>query len=345
MFEDMKFCMCVPADASMAVTLEWWRQIDSHGFDYIGLADTPLLCREVYLSLGVAAMNTSKSKLMLMVSNPITRDVSVAAGAMQGLRELAGDRFAYGFAAGDSSIIGVGLKHAKQAQIRDYVLALREILGGRTADYNGRKIKAAWRDWEPWRPHLMVAAHGEKNLRMAGRVADSVITGYGLLPHMVQRSIDLVHEGAIEAGRDPSQIDIWYLITVVPGDTLEEAFANTNVMAGAKRFVESGETETDLPPEVQAAYRELGDSYDLAKHSRTNLAAAEVCAKHGAIDYLVARAGGMVGPVDYTKEVERLRSYGCKNLILVGMSPDKPSVIDAVAKATVAKRNAPAHSA
>ena len=186
----------------------------------------------------------------------------------------------------------------------------------------------------------MVAAHGEMNLRMAGRVADSVITGYGLLPHMVQRSIDLVHEGATEAGRDPSTIDIWYLITVVPGETLEAAFANTNVMAGAKRFVDSGEADTDLPPQVKAAYRELGGSYDLAKHSRTNVEAAQVCAKHGAIDYLVARAGGMVGPVDYTKEVERLRSYGCKNLILVGMSPDKASIIDAVAAGTVAKRTA-----
>ena len=345
MFEDMKFCMCAPADSSMAVTRQWWRQIDAHGFDFIGLADTPLLCREVYVSLAAAAMDTSRAKLMLMVSNPITRDVSVTAGAMQGLREIAGDRLWYGFGAGDSSILGVGLKHATGSQMADYLVALREILAGRTADYNGRKITAAWRDWKPWRPHLMMAAGGEKNLRMAARVADSVITSLGLLPDQVARSIELVQEGAREAGRDPSEVDIWYLVTVVPGESVEAAFANYNAAAQAKRFVETGEKDAEkYPPEVRAALREMAPYYSLQKHSRTNQEVADVAIRTGTLDWFVQRAGGMFGDQNYTDAVERLRQMGAKNLILVGMSPDKPAIIDAVAAATVAKRKALAPS-
>ena len=180
MFEDMKFCICTAHDASLDLAREWWRRMDELGFDYIGIADTPMLCREVYLSLATAAAATSRAQLLLMVTNPITRDVSVTAGSMLTLRDLAGDRFSYGYGAGDSSMLGVGLNLAKGSQIAEYMGAIRDILGGRTADYQGRKLKAAWRNWEPWTPRLWMAANGPKNLRIAAQVADSVIVGGSL---------------------------------------------------------------------------------------------------------------------------------------------------------------------
>ncbi|HKX79681.1 MAG TPA: LLM class flavin-dependent oxidoreductase [Novosphingobium sp.] len=341
MFEDMKFCMCVPHDTSLDVAREWWRRMDELGFDYIGIADTPMLCREVYLSLATAAAATSRAKLLLMVTNPVTRDVSVAAGAMLALRDLAGDRLAYGYGAGDSSIVGVGLKTATGRQIAEYMQALREILGGDTAEYEGRQLKGAWSSWEPWRPDLWMAANGPNNLKTAARVADSVIAGGSLLPEEVSNRIAYIQQCAAEAGRDPSQIDIWHLVPVMPGDTLEEGFCNINLIAQAKSFVLHGDRGTARPQTVQDALRQIAPLYSVERHSRTNQEVWDIACKTGTVDYFVKAQGGLVGPVDFTDAVQRLSDAGAKNLILVPQGPKKLAGIELMADATVAKRKLP----
>ena len=46
MFEDMKFTMCVSPDADLPTCLDWWKEIERLGYDYIGIPDTPMLMRE-----------------------------------------------------------------------------------------------------------------------------------------------------------------------------------------------------------------------------------------------------------------------------------------------------------
>lgn len=340
MFEDMKIGMCVPHDTSLHVAKQWWRQMDEAGFDTIGIADTPMLCREVYLSLATAAAECPRAKLMLMISNPITRDVSVTAGSMLALRDLAGDRFTYGFGIGDSAVMGVGLQKAKIAQVTEYIQSLRDILGARTATHQGRALKAAWREWEPFRPPLMMGVGGEKYLRVAGQVADVIITTYGVLPTLVEKATSIIHEGAVEAGRDPSEIEVWHLVTVMPGETLKEGFANINLLTQAKLFALHGDRGVGRPPAVQEALLELAPHYSIDHHSRTNDIVWEVAERTGTVDWFVEQAGGMVGPSDYTQSVERMRAAGVRNLMLVGLGPDKPRLIEAIAKATVGRRRA-----
>ena len=342
MFEDMRFCICVPHDESLNVSRTWWRRMDELGFDYIGMADTPMLCREVYLSLATAAAATSRAQILLMVTNPITRDISVTAGAMQALRELHGDRFTYGYGAGDSSILGVGLKLAKGSQIAEYIGALREILGGRTAEYQGRQLKAAWRDWEPWKPRLWMAANGPNNLRTAAQVADAVIAGGSFLPEMVKQRIDYIRQCAAEAGRDPAEVEIWHNVPVMPADTLEEGFCNINLLAQAKHFMLHGDRGVPKPPEVQEALRQIAPLYSVQRHSRTNKEIWDIAQKTGTVDYFVQQAGGMVGPADFTAAVQRLHDAGARNVTLIPLGADRIKGVERMAEATVAKRQSPA---
>ena len=336
----MKFCMCVPHDTSLDVASGWWRRMDELGFDHIGIADTPMLCREVYLSLATAATVTSRAQLLLMVTNPITRDISVTAGSMVALRDIGGDRFTYGYGAGDSSIIGVGLKTATGRQIAEYLDALREILGGATATFQGRQLKGAWAALEPFRPRLWMAANGPQNLRTAARVADSVIAGGSLLPEQVSKRMAYIRECAAEAGRDPDKLDVWHLVPVMPGDTLEEGFCNINLVAQAKSFVLHGDRGMARPPEVEDALRQIAPLYSVERHSRTNREVWDIAQKTGTVDYFVKAQGGLVGPIDYTAAVQRLRDAGAKNLILVPQGPKKLAGIELMAEATIAKRGA-----
>jgi alkanesulfonate monooxygenase SsuD/methylene tetrahydromethanopterin reductase-like flavin-dependent oxidoreductase (luciferase family) len=339
MFEAAQFAVIIPPDDHLDTVRPWWREIEALGFDALGIPDTPLLFRDGFLSLAAAALDTSRINLMLSVTNVLTRDPSVMAGSFRALEDLAPGRMYFGFGAGDSAAYGTGLRGASPAAMEHYIGVVRALAAGEEPSYQERKLHAAWREWEPWRPRIMVAAHGERSLRMAGRVGDCVISGFGLLPETIARARELVHNSAADAGRDPENIEFWYICTVCPGDTVEEGFLHSG-MGGAFMLVRNGFAGKLVPPELQPALIEVADTYTLDNHSRANQASLEIARRTGVLDYLVARAGGMMGPVDHTAGVQRLHDAGVDNLVFVALGEDKMSVVRDLADALIAKREA-----
>jgi alkanesulfonate monooxygenase SsuD/methylene tetrahydromethanopterin reductase-like flavin-dependent oxidoreductase (luciferase family) len=55
-------------------------------------------------------------------------------------------------------------------------------------------------------------AEGQRTLRLAGRVADGVVVGLGLSPEVIELSLDAIAEGAREAGRRLTDLDVWWLV-------------------------------------------------------------------------------------------------------------------------------------
>lgn len=337
MFEDMKFTMNSSPDANLATTLAWYKQIDDYGFDCIGIPDTPMLMREVYVALTAAGLSTSRADIMLMATNPITRDVSVTAGALLALRDLIGDRVRMCVAAGDSATKAIGLGKARADEVAEFILALRGLTAGETVTYKGRELKTAWREWTPWRPHLMMAASGVKTFKAAGRVADAVISAFGMRPELIAQATEWVHEGAREAGRDPSEIEIWHMVLAVPGETKEEGFRHATSLGSL--LAHNGNPRGKLVPEdVEPALWEMAKHYSLESHSRDSAEILDIAVRTGAIDYLIDR-GGMIGPVDYAETVAKYRSYGAKNLIFTALGPDRPGTVRKLAETVLAKRN------
>ena len=70
------------------------------GFDMMGWVDQPNLSRDMYSSLTVAALNTSRIRLMSAVTDPITYHPSVTATAHATLNEVSGGRAVLGLGAG-----------------------------------------------------------------------------------------------------------------------------------------------------------------------------------------------------------------------------------------------------
>lgn len=336
MFEDMKFTLCVSPDAGLTTALKWWQEVEELGFDYIGIPDTPMLMREVWVSLTAAALGTSRAGIMLMVTNPLTRDISVTAGAMNSLRDLAGDRLVYGIGAGDSASFAIGLGMAGPKKMADYLVGIRGLLAGETIDFNDRKLKGAWRDFQPWKPHLMMAGSGPLSLRMAGRVADAAIMAGGVTPEIVAAAKGWVAEGAREVGRDPDEIEIWHMCQADYGEDKVETFRH-HTSLGSMLAHRGNPAGKFIPPEHIPALQEMAAQYSLEAHSRSNEAIVEIAQRTGALDYLMER-GGLLGPVDFTEKVQRYRDWGVKNLIFVVMGADRMKQARLLAEKVIDRR-------
>lgn len=337
MFEHMRFGVIPSPDVPLGVSVQWAQEVERLGFDFLGVPDTPLLMREVYVSMAAIALATERIRLAVTVTNPLTRDPSVTAGSILAINDLAPGRLSVGFGSGDSSTHGTGLGGAKMAQIAKYITTIRGLMAGDEVEYHGRRLKAAWNDWEPWDIQLLWAAHGEKSLYHAGRVANSVISGFGLLPETIARAEELIRNGAADAGRDPHDVRIWYRAHVSPGETVEDGFLRSN-MASAYQFSRNGFEGKLVPVDLQDAIAQVASRFSLRTHSRANPEALEIAKRTGVLDYLVARAGGLIGPVDYTAQVEQLRNWGVENLIFVALGDDKRQVIRDLAHTVVGLR-------
>src|SRR5262249_10824683 len=84
------------------------REVEQEGFDWLGVADSQSVFRELYVALTIAALNTSRIRLGPLVTNPLTRHPVVTASAISSIDELSGGRAVLGLGSGDSAIFTLG---------------------------------------------------------------------------------------------------------------------------------------------------------------------------------------------------------------------------------------------
>jgi hypothetical protein len=71
----------VPGTMPLSALITLIQSVEAAGFDGVGILDSQLPCRDTFVTLGLAAVNTSRLMLFPAVTNPFTRHVSVLAGA------------------------------------------------------------------------------------------------------------------------------------------------------------------------------------------------------------------------------------------------------------------------
>src|SRR5690606_34939159 len=88
--------------------------------------------------------------------------------------------------------------------MREYVPALRALLGGDEVTVDGRYVRLdhVRLDWPPAAtPRVYCAAEGPKTLRLAGEVAGGVLLNSGYAPDALARSVATIEEGRVAAAR------------------------------------------------------------------------------------------------------------------------------------------------
>jgi 5,10-methylenetetrahydromethanopterin reductase len=192
------------------------RAAEAAGFDDIWTLDSPLLAGRLgdpYVTLAACAMDTSRVRLGVAVTNPVTRHVAVTAAAVLSLDDLAGGRAVLGIGSGDSAMRTLGLEPAdaegthasRRPRLRQAVATLRAILAGQPVGLGSQDVRLAG---APRRIPIYIAATGPRMLELAGEIADGVILQVGIHPAALTEALACVRAGAARAGRDPATVDL-----------------------------------------------------------------------------------------------------------------------------------------
>src|SRR5262245_13511100 len=117
MSDSVRVHMRVPGTAPMADLMKLLQTVEAAGFDGAGILDSQLLCRDTFVTLGQAAIHTSRMSLFPAVTNPLTRHASVLASAIQTVEELAPGRVKFVIGTGYTSASTIGRKAATLAEM------------------------------------------------------------------------------------------------------------------------------------------------------------------------------------------------------------------------------------
>ena len=290
---------------------EWARGVERHGYAILGISDSQSICRDVYVTLGLCAAATERIRLGSRVITPVTRHPAVAASAAATLEEIAPGRTMVAIGSGDSAAYNIGLKPVPLAELRAYTLAIRELLTTGRTDYHGATARFTW---SRARVPLFLAASGPKTLRLAGQIADGVVVRTGILPEIVRDSIAQVRQGAIEAGRDPDAVEMWWWPDANIAASRREAVGEIRMSLASAgnhltRFTSEGK---HIPPELLGKVKALGERYTFADHVAPGSGNGRLIEELGLIDYLADRFAFAGTAAECIKKIERAVDAGAR---------------------------------
>ena len=295
--------------------------VEENGFDWLGVADSQSVFRELYVALTIAALNTSRIRLGPLVTNPLTRHLVVTASAISSVDELSGGRVVLGLGSGDSAIFTLGSPPATLAGLEDAVTTLGRLTSGDTIDRGGRR-------WQVHRSKrrvpIYLAAEGPRTLELAGRVADGVIVGLGLTPDVIRLSLAAIERGARAAGRRLDDLDVWWFAKTNVADTRDAAITPITMALAASanhafRFTLEGK---GVPPELHDRIKGLQREYDAHHHEIPGAGNAGLVDRFSLREFLVDRFAIAGTPDDCVAQIRRATAAGAHQFVITGFVPD-----------------------
>ena len=260
----------VPGTMPLPALLRLIQDVEAAGFDGVGILDSQLLCRDTFVTLGLAAVHTSRLTLFPAVTNPFTRHVSVLASAVQSVDELAPGRTKVVIGTGYTSAHTIGRKPATLAEMRACITALRALLAGKTIEFGATSGRLAFASGR--RIPVLMAASGPKAIELAGEVADGVMLSVGFHRGIVDAVLGHLTEGARRSGRKLDDLEVIWTVRVGINESLAEARrqARPNVVHQAilsprSHWVERAGLKLprfEIPPAVRTIYPDLSHARD-----------------------------------------------------------------------------------
>jgi len=304
----LSFGVTVLPDPPYQRLVELMQLAERHGFEYGWTYDSHILWQESYATMPLAADRTERIKLGHFVTNPGIRDPTITASWYATMQDISNGRMVMGIGRGDSSRRVVGLQPVKVAEFERRCAMLKELMNGRSVEWNGKELKLEWVRPELPEVEMWIAGYGPKALAVAGRVSDGVIIQLAD-PQIIQWIMDTARRAAEEAGRDPSALKcIVGAPSMITGDLHEArdqvrwfpAMVSNHVMDLIERYGWESEIPTALTDYVKAR-----KFYDYKEHSR-------VGAKHGEFvtDEICDRFCVLGTPEQAVEKLRELESVG-----------------------------------
>ena len=311
------------------------RVLEETGYDLLGIGDSQSVFREVYVSLTVCALASTRLRLGPTVTNPITRHPAVTASAIASLDEVSGGRAFLGVGSGDSAIYNLGQRLTPLDTLRRTLVTLKALLRGERVDFEGRSIHTQWIK----RPvPLWIAAEGPRTLELAGELCDGVIVGTGLTPEVITDSLACLERGALKSGRRLADLDVWWFAKSNIASSRKQAVGDIKMAlaASANHAFRATLEGKHVPERYREAIRELQRRYAFHQHEHLGPTAnAALTDELGLTDYLAERFAIAGAPDDCAAQVEGLRRQGVSQILITAFVPDRMRFIHEFADAVI----------
>jgi len=319
----MDFGITLKPDITVERVVSLSRQAEAAGFSYGWMFDSHVLWKECYPLMTLMAANTKKMRIGPCVTNPAVRDITVTASLFATLNLISGGRMELGIGRGDSSRRVLGKKPTTLEYLEEAIRTFRELTSAREVNYDGTATRMPWATAGP--PRVWVAGYGPKALKLAGRVADGVILQFAD-PDLIEWCVGFVREGARDAGRDSSKIQIMSAAPVWLDADLGKcrdrvrwfpALVSNHVMDLINRY-----KPEELPPALTAYVRNRA-GYDYLHHAEVGSDNAEFVSDEVTDRFCI------IGPLDaHRQKLARLQKAGVTQFNIYLMCGDEESTVE-----------------
>jgi probable F420-dependent oxidoreductase len=307
------------------------RQAETQGFSHVWTFDSHLLWEEPFVIYSAILAATRKVIVGPMVTNPVTRDVTVTASLFATLNEMYGNRTVCGIGRGDSAVRVLNGRPTTLATLREAVHVIRELANGREVEHQGSTLRFPWgtsSSLEVW-----VAAYGPKALRLTGEVGDGFILQLAD-PSIVEWTIGAVRRAAAEAGRDPDALTICVAAPAYVGDDVEHmrdqcrwfgGMVGNHVADLVTRYGDDGGV-----PRALTDYIAGRQGYDYNEHGRAGNRHTDFVP-----DEIVDRFC-ILGPVaEHVRRLEELKGLGVDQFAVYLQHDGKAATLDAYGETVI----------
>ena len=217
----MRVDIRVPVGLPVPGVVDFIARCEDAGFDGVGVHDHPHSGRDVYVTLALAARQTTRLRLFPATSSPVVRHPLLLASAAHSLQEVAPGRIVLTVAPGFLATRSIGKPRARVDVMREAILALRRLLAAEPAAYDGATSRM--RNTAPGPVPVYLLAAGPKMTELAGEVADGALLMVGLDASAIATARRHLEDGARRAGRSLDGVPDVFIVTLGLGDTFEAA--------------------------------------------------------------------------------------------------------------------------
>ncbi len=211
----------IPGTKPMPDLIKLIQSVEAAGFDGAGILDSQMLARDAFVTLGLAAANTSRIQLFPAVTNPFTRHASVLACSAQSVDDLAPGRVKVVIGTGYTSASTIGRTPARLDEMRTCITTMRTLLDGKVAHFDGTPGRLPYVSGR--RIPIVMAASGPKAVELAGEIADGAMLLVGFHKGIVDAVLTHLERGARKSGRRLEDLEVIWAVRTGMAPTMTEA--------------------------------------------------------------------------------------------------------------------------
>jgi 5,10-methylenetetrahydromethanopterin reductase len=258
----------------------------------------------------------------------------VIANSFATLNEISAGRAIVGMGTGDGPVYSLGRTATKLVDFEKGLVIIRDLLHGRGIDVPKSKERAggnvALKAGKRPVP-IFISAEGPKTLRVAGRTCDGIILGTGFDPDVLEWAAARVAEGAKEAVRAPSEIEIMPAGMIVVDDNGDLARKRVRSRMANRAHHNFRFTMETVPVKELAGVQKFMDNFDISKPIEERIDPELVT------DYLLERFTIAGTPQECIAKIKRLESEGIRRILLTPPNAIYDQVMELWGQRVIAK--------